>query len=125
VHPAIVASFGAQYSLLKVLNQESDVVANEILLTHNPWGSSILVAKRAIEECPYQRANVKETGFGYEDWHWNLEMLARGYIFVTAPDTALYYRRNPDSMAARMARANAIVRPSAFFRRPPSSIPCP
>lgn len=117
VHPAFTVSFGSSQNIMKVLDQETCVIPPEFLLTLNPWGSSVLVERRAIAECPYQEARPESTGFGHEDWHWNLEMIARGFTFVTAPETALYYRRRPNSRVGRATNAAAIVRPSAFFRQ--------
>ena len=120
VLPAFLVSFGAQCHVFELPDQENVDVPDEALLTLHPWGSSVFVAKRAIEEWPYQSTRVEETGFAYEDWHWNLEMLARGYKFVTAPGTARYYRRRADSMLARQTKSNGIIRPNAFFRRRPN-----
>ena len=120
VLPAFLVSFGAQYHVFEFPDQEKVDVPDEALLTLHPWSSSVFVARRAIEQWPYQSTRVEETGFAYEDWHWNLEMLARGYKFVTAPGTARYYRRREGSMLARQTKSNGTIRPNAFFRRRPT-----
>jgi glycosyltransferase involved in cell wall biosynthesis len=117
VHPAFTVSFGSSHYIMKVLDQEACDISANSLLTLNPWGASVFVERRAVAECPYQAARTESTGFGHEDWHWNLEMIARGFTFVTAPETALYCRRRPNSRAARAAEAAAIVRPSVSFRQ--------
>ena len=42
------------------------------------------VARRAIEACAYQRTTVGTVSV-YEDWHWNLEMFAKGYSLSPRP----------------------------------------
>jgi len=116
VHPEFIVSFGVCHHVEKILDQEKDIVPREALLLINPWGSCVLVARSAIASCPYLSTRAEETGFGFEDWHWNLEMLARGFKFVTAPGTARYYRRKAKSVLNREVSANAVARPSAFFR---------
>lgn len=116
IQPTFIVSFGASHNIMKVLDQENDVVPHETLLTSNPWSSSVFVARQALEDCPYQTTRAEATGFGFEDWHWNLEMLAKGYKFITAPETARYFRRRPNSLLMREMGSRAIVRPSAFFR---------
>ena len=119
VQPSFIISFGESRNIMKVPNQQTDIVPTEALLTINPWGSSFFVRRAAIADCPYQETRAEATGFGYEDWHWNLEMLARGFTFVTAPHTARYYRRSPNSLLMRTIASRAVVRPSSFFRMRP------
>jgi hypothetical protein len=116
VHPEFIVSFGDRHCVERTLDQEKDVVPREALLLINPWGSCVLAARHAMASCPYLSTCAESTGFGFEDWHWNLEMLARGFKFVVAPGTALYYRRKAKSILDQELSGNAIVRPSAFFR---------
>ena len=120
VLPAYLVSFGAESHVYEIPDQEKVVVPEEALLTIHPWISTAFIAKRVLEQWPYQSTRVEETGFAYEDWHWNLEMVAHGYKFVTAPGTARYYRRQADSLLTRATKGQGIIRPNALFRRRPN-----
>jgi glycosyltransferase involved in cell wall biosynthesis len=121
VNPEFIVEFGESWAIMRVPNQETEFVPRASLLLVNPWSSNVFVLKAALLARPYQETRPETTGFGHEDWHWNLEMLARGSKFVTAPRTARYYRRKADSVSTRAIAAGAVVRPSVFFRQP---IPC-
>jgi glycosyltransferase involved in cell wall biosynthesis len=123
VHPEFVVSFGASHHVMKALDQDRDFIAPQGLLTTNPWCSSVFTTRELMSACPYQSTRTKDTGFGFEDWHWNLEMLARGVKFVTAQKTALYYRRKPESLLVQEARLGAIVRSSDFFHQRFDGVP--
>ena len=121
VHPEYVVSFGAIRDLVRVPDQERDAFPSEGAFPINPWVSCALAATRVFLELPYAALDTARSGFGYEDWHWNCETLAAGYAHLTAPGTALFYRRKAQgSLAASQAAQGAMLRPSVFFRRRPA-----
>jgi hypothetical protein len=87
----------------------------------NYWNACSFAERRTYLEHPYQVARVGEAGFGFEDWHWNCETIAAGYAHLTAPGTALFYRRKAlGSLAQSQVAHGAMRRPSAYFRRRPA-----
>jgi glycosyltransferase involved in cell wall biosynthesis len=117
VHPEYVVSFGTVHCLTKVIDQERDLYSLASCLKIHPWVVTAFAAARIFRETPYAACDAN-AGFGYEDWHWNLETLAAGHPHITAPETALYYRRKAVSTLTRHLQNGVTVRPSAFFRSP-------
>jgi glycosyltransferase involved in cell wall biosynthesis len=117
VHPEFCISFGAIHSVARVIDMDKDKFPLAACLTLHPWISCSFGIREIYVDNPYLPTNVKETGFGYEDWHWNLELVAHGIKHVCAPQTALFYRRKAESMLTTMTSAAAIIRPSAFFNK--------
>ncbi|MBO3274585.1 glycosyltransferase family A protein [Pseudomonas schmalbachii] len=117
VHPEYILSHGAVCSVGRVVDQLKDegYSAANCFKSH-PWGSAVFARKSVFEEIPYQETRVNETGFGYEDWHWGLEVIASGRLHTVASGTAFFYRRKAISMLVDMNARQAIVRPSRFFQ---------
>lgn len=119
VHPDYVVSFGAVHAIGQILDMDMTPgypLAN--CFSVNPWVSSSFGKKDIYVKHPYSRSDTRITGFGFEDWHWNLELLGHGVRHVSAPQTALFYRRKVASMLVDQVANNAIVRPSRFFSVP-------
>lgn len=117
IHPELCVSFGATHSVARLVDMTKDSFPLAACISHHPWVSCSFGLRKLYVEHPYQPTNVKETGFGYEDWHWNAELLAHGVKHVCAPKTALFYRRKAESMVMSMVATGAIIRPSSFFDR--------
>lgn len=118
VHPELTISFGAVHCVAQTFDMESAEYPLAGCMMDHPWVSCSFGKRDIYLRYPYQPTNVRTTGFGYEDWHWNLETLAHGVRHVTAPDTALFYRRKASSMVVEMVQSGATVRPSRFFDEP-------
>ncbi|AGW91654.1 hypothetical protein N234_16615 [Ralstonia pickettii DTP0602] len=118
VHPELTISFGAIHCVAKTFNMDSESYPISSCMMVHPWVSCSFGARDIYLRHPYQPTHLRTTGFGYEDWHWNLETLAYGIKHVTAPRTALFYRRKASSMVTEMAQNGATVRPSRFFDEP-------
>lgn len=118
VHPEYVVSFGTRHSLTKLIDQRYDDFPLAACMTSHPWVCTVLAHRVLFEMTPYQPTSSHETGFGYEDWHWNLEVLSKGVVHILAPETALYYRRKPVSVLSQELKRMSLVRSSAFFEFP-------
>lgn len=115
VHPEYIVSHGATRALARAVDQltEDYDVAN--CFKAHPWGSAVFASRSVFLEIPYQSTRVRETGFGYEDWHWGLEVIASGRRHTVAAQTAFFYRRKRDSMLVDMNARQAVLRPGQFF----------
>ncbi len=85
------------------------------LSVSNPWLSCSFAARSVYECVPYARMDVRNTGFGFEDWHWNIQLLAAGIPHVSAAETCLFYRRKDQSMSKDMTWLGALTPPLAAF----------
>ena len=115
VHPDYVVSHGSIHLLGRCVDQLSDDFPTEACFKHHPWVSVVVAERGVFDEIQYRPTRTSETGFGYEDWDWNLEVLASGRKHTVAPETCLFYRRRGDSMLASMHSRQALVRPGRFF----------
>jgi len=114
LHPEMVVNFGLYNSFNWQIHQPGEYFNPYSLLMVNPWIVSSFSCRSTYEDVPYLPAFTKKTGFGYEDWHWNCETVAAGYIHELAWGCVYFYRR-------RYARnesvncVNAIIEPSRLF----------
>lgn len=116
VHPEYTISFGTDHAVSDVWDMDDNIEYSfSNCFSVHPWVACSFGKKEIYLRHPYHRTDFKKTGFGYEDWHWNLEIVSDGIRHVTAKETALFYRRKTISMLTQMAAAGVIVRPSEFF----------
>ncbi|MDT4855632.1 hypothetical protein FQZ97_899950 [compost metagenome] len=118
VHPELTVSFGAVHCVAETFDMDRGNYPMASCMMVHPWISCSFGLRDIYKRHPYQPTRLRDTGFGFEDWHWNLETVADGIRHVTAPKTALFYRRKASSMVTEMAQGGAIVRPSRFFDEP-------
>ena len=89
LHPSLVISFGARTARWVIPATEQ--VDHLDLIRHNLWPSSSVsqrstyLAHRYVELPP-------ESGFGPEDWLWNIETSIAGIPHRPAPQTVFFYR---------------------------------
>jgi hypothetical protein len=115
-HPEIIVAFGAQNVFWRQVDQTSEFFRPGALLTSNYWNACAFAARSVFESCPYDASRVGEAGFGFEDWHWNCETLARGYVHRLAPGTVRFERRKDEgSLNVAHQQVDAVIRPSLFF----------
>ena len=118
VHPEYVVSFDSKHVLARVIDQRDGKFSMGACVNSNPWVVTSIAHRAVFETVPYVETNVRATGFGYEDWHWNLELVSKGVVHIVSPRTALYYRRKASSVLMIETAAGAIVQRSEFFTRP-------
>ncbi len=116
VHPELCISFGAACSVLRLLDMNKEHLSPAACLTTNPWVPCSFATKEIYTNHPYASTYVHDTGYGYEDWHWNVSTLAENIKHVCAPQTAYFYRRKKiGSLLEAQSSAGAIFRPSKFL----------
>jgi hypothetical protein len=57
-----------------------------LLFINNTWSANAFAHRSGFEAYPYRAVN-KETGFGMEDWSWNVETIWRGLPHLIVVDT--------------------------------------
>lgn len=115
-HPEMMLAFGGWNAYWWQVDQAGEYYRPGALLIANYWNASAFAARRAFEECPYHVSRVGEAGFGFEDWHWNCESIAAGYVHRLARGTIRFERRKEGgSLNVAHQLAGAVIRPSRFF----------
>lgn len=118
LHPEVVASFGVDHRFTPQLDPQTMPFSPDMMISGNPWVSAVFARRDVFLEVPYVACFPRQTGFGYEDWHWNCQTMANGYEHRVVPGTAYFYRLkafgsiNTDSNALL-----AVMPPSDLFGR--------
>lgn len=114
IHPEFVISFGSHSAYCRQTDQDYDKTN---LLMGNFWTSWSFALRSTYQRYPYAKTSPKETGFGYEDWHWNCEIIAHDYKHRLAPETVGFYRRKASSLVSTTVNTSAIIPPSRLFAK--------
>jgi glycosyltransferase involved in cell wall biosynthesis len=115
LHPEFVVTFGAHAAYCWQVDQRGRYFDVAGLLMSNFWTSWTFAARQLYLDNPYQRTDAVQTGFGYEDWHWNCDTVARGIEHRLAWGTVGFYRRKPTSRVQLEVAEGAIIPPTALF----------
>ena len=109
-HPAVNVIFGDHHSLLHHVSSTAPDFSWSRLRMHNMWTALSVVDRRTLLAIPYPR-NELATGFGYEDWAWNIAILDHGGRHEVVPGTCHFIRRTNDDSLLRRSRAALRSRP--------------
>jgi glycosyltransferase involved in cell wall biosynthesis len=116
VHPQLMVAFGTWNACWEQIDQTDARFLPETLMSLNHWNACTVARREVFVGCPYVYARVGESGFGFEDWHWNCETIARGYVHRVVPRTFRLERRKAQGSLNLAHQSHAaILRPSAFF----------
>jgi glycosyltransferase involved in cell wall biosynthesis len=115
VHPEVNVYFDQRSALFYHADQMSEGFDHSNLILENYWTALCFTRRQTFLENPYA-AMPPSSGFGYEDWHWNCEVMARGFIHTLASGTAHFIRdKATSSVKARHSAQNALIRHSALY----------
>ena len=116
LHPEMVISFGQYNAFNWQVDQAGQYFHKPSLLKINPWISAAFAHRSVFERVPQVAIDTRKTGFGFEDWNWNCETIAKGMVHRLAPGTAYFYRRKfVGSMNKNSLSANAVMPPNSLF----------
>lgn len=116
VHTEYLLTFGGSWELSRQTDQLAGSGSLETCFKHHLWASTVFAERIVFEQCPYRRASMGSSGFGYEDWDWSLCALAAGYQHTVALGTALFYRRKTVGSRQNCGlQQQVVVRPGPFF----------
>lgn len=118
LHPEFILNFEAVTIYGWQVDQFAEYFNINGLLTHNFWTSAWTIADRLVYlNIPYVPTHVNQTGFAFEDWHWNCETIAAGYQHRLASETIGFYRRKTASRITQEIGAGGIMAPSKIFSK--------
>lgn len=119
VHPELEVFFDRETLLRRVPDQRAKDFDGSNLVIENYWSALSLARREAFQQAPYVET-PQGSGFGYEDWHWNCEVMAMGWIHTVAAGTSHFIRKKQSgSRNAAGAERNLLVRHSSLFDRLP------
>jgi glycosyltransferase involved in cell wall biosynthesis len=117
-HPEASLYFGSKHEPSWVIHPDMETIEGDwvALAVRNQWTSLSFAPRNTYVEVPYRRTNLAG-GFGKEDWSWNSEVVAHGYLHKPVPGTAHLVRIRDDSLVRRTDLAKTLMTPSTLFRR--------
>ncbi|WP_066963977.1 glycosyltransferase [Microbulbifer sp. Q7] len=113
-----LCAFGEPYHVVRYVGSECLTPA-DFALQHS-YVSRIFVARSIFNDLQYKDLQLTQ-GFAYEDWDLNCRLLASGYEFIVAKDTAFFYRqregsllKQANSISSKLIPHNSLFEPEAF-----------
>lgn len=115
-HPDLVLFFGGWHAISQQSASDDPGFDPACMLTCNPWNSCSFAQRSIYVDTPYVVARPGESGFGFEDWHWNCETIALGIPHLIARKTVHYVRRKRHgSLNAAHSDNHALIPRSRLF----------
>jgi glycosyltransferase involved in cell wall biosynthesis len=116
-HPEASLYFGARPPYW-LLHQDMNVRGWdwETLALRNHWTALSFAARAIYLRVPY-RPRQAARQLGYEDWCWNMDVVAAGYAHRVVAGTAHMVRMRSASLVQQVATSDALVMPSTLFRK--------
>jgi glycosyltransferase involved in cell wall biosynthesis len=115
-HPEYVICFGQENYLVKNNGMDDENFSLGNMIEYNCWNSvHFLTEKALLLENPFIKT-PHDSGFGYEDWHWNCEVIAKRILITVVPETCVFYRKkNQGSRLNRHDQNKVLIPPSKLF----------
>jgi glycosyltransferase involved in cell wall biosynthesis len=113
VHPEFDLFFGGSRDILVNVDQTDPSFDPEFLRFGNYWDALCLAPREAYARFPFSARDI-EAGFAYEDWHWNCETLAAGFVHRVALGTIHFKRRRAGSQTLEAGSRRALPRRTAL-----------
>lgn len=114
-HFNYILTFGGWNTILEDLTDLNEKDEFLYAFDSNVYGSPCMLHKDIFSDIE-QRANIPP--FGYEDWQWYVDTMAKGYKHKIAKGTVLFYRRDPiakPSLLSGQVNNRAVLSKSDFF----------
>ncbi|MEY8120388.1 glycosyltransferase family A protein [Falsihalocynthiibacter sp. BN13B15] len=108
-HPEYNYFFESQATIFTHVDQESPDFRLEVLRVANYWDALCVCPTKIYREIPFCDRDMTG-GYAFEDWHWNCETVAAGYIHKVVPKTVLFKRRQESSQTVKAAANKSLTR---------------
>ena len=115
VFPEYLVAFGDSYFSIKFFD-DSFVGAADIIYGHG-YNSRMFLRRDVFNDLQFADVRLSQ-GFAYEDWHLNCELKARGFRFLIAPQTVLYYRKRKGSLCSEADAISTRQIPDTTLHKP-------
>ena len=113
-HPDISFYFGNHvHYFCHTASNEPSFFKWELAIT-NYWTSAIFLKKILFLNTPHIESDIKN-GFGYEDWQWNCETVAKGIEHVTIKNTVHFIRSKSNGVLSKSNNNNCVLPPTSLF----------
>lgn len=107
-HPQFNYFFEKQATIFTQIDQESPEFRLDLLRVRNYWDALCVCPTYIYREIPFSARDIAG-GYAYEDWLWNCETVAAGYIHKIVPDTVLFKRRQESSQTVKASKNKSLT----------------
>lgn len=107
LHPECNVYFGEAPYVMRHPDQDEPGFDPFALLARNPWTVLSFAARTTYLARPFGATRFA-SGFGYEDWAWNLETIAHGHRHHVVPGTSHAVRQRRRSQN-EIAKASGVI----------------
>jgi glycosyltransferase involved in cell wall biosynthesis len=114
-HPEISLYFGEDEHVFLHVDMEDPNYDPMGLAIANYWTALCFAPRPLLLEEPHPSTNLKRQ-IGYEDWSWNMTVIARGALHKVVPGTGHAIRRKKSSNLRRSNAIGCVPPPSEMFR---------
>lgn len=115
VFPEYLIAFGESYFGIKFFD-DFLVDAADIIYGHG-YNARMFLCRDLFKDLQFADVRLSP-GFAYEDWHLNCELKARGFRFLVAPQTILYYRKRKGSLCSEADAISTRQIPDSTLHKP-------
>lgn len=108
-HPEYNYFFEKQATIFTHVDQESPEFRLDTLRVTNYWDALCVCPTQIYRDIPFCGRDIAG-GYAYEDWYWNCETVAAGYIHKVVPKTVLLKRRQENSQTIKASVNKSLTR---------------
>jgi len=108
-HPHYNYFFEKQATIFTHIDQESDEFRLDLLRVANYWDALCVCPTEIYRQIPFCDRDIAG-GYAYEDWFWNCETVAAGFIHKVVPETVLFKRRQESSQTVKASANKSLTR---------------
>ncbi len=114
-HPEVNYFFGARTHAFLHVDMDDPTYDVSGLALSNHWTALCFTSRDLLMDVPHPSTNIARQ-IGYEDWAWNINVIARGAIHKVVPRTAHGVRVKAVSLLRATNGADCIPPPCNAFR---------
>ncbi|WP_329763087.1 glycosyltransferase family 2 protein [Stenotrophomonas geniculata] len=116
IHPELIVTFDAEQGIWWQTGSDAYGFDSDCMLVTNPWNACSFAARSIYLQTPYTLSRPGESGFGFEDWHWNCQTLSLGHPHLIAERIVHYVRKKKvGSLNQAHASNRALIAPTQLF----------
>jgi glycosyltransferase involved in cell wall biosynthesis len=108
-HPEYNYFFEKQATIYTHVDQESPEFRLDLLRIVNYWDALCVCPTQIHRDVPFCDRDIA-AGYAYEDWFWNCETVAAGFVHKVVPGTVLFKRRQASSQTVKASSNKSLTR---------------
>lgn len=115
-HVEYVIFFEAENIFTQCKGSEDKELNIGTMIEYNCWNSVHCLTQRELLIENKFISTPSDSGFGYEDWHWYCEIIAKGINVKVVPHTCVFHRKKfAGSRLEEHNCNNVVIKPSKLF----------